>query len=283
MQLVSALGKEALNKVPVPPKDDLIKLYVEQDLNTRDVAKIYNVSDTTVGKWLKHYGIPRRYNRITLAERGITPPTAQELSCMIHEDRLTYAQVASRYGVDQSLVQVWLDRYGIERPKTWHELHNNPKDVTDMQALYEDGLSLSEIGKKYGTTKGPVGLLFKANAIPVRKDGWQGKRFKTQRGELVRSTYELKVANWLHEQGVDYVYEPSLPFPDVGSADFLANGWYIEVWGVINSASYQARKELKRAGYAQSGAPLIEIPVHSFETGRNELWIRKLQHVIHPK
>jgi hypothetical protein len=91
------------------------------------------------------------------------------------------------------------------------------------------------------------------------------------------------VADWLHEQDVDYVYEPPLPFPDPGSADFLANGWYIEIWGVTHSESYQARKEAKRAGYTQISAPLIEIPVHSFDTGRNELWIRKLQPVIHPK
>lgn len=270
------------NKMPIPAKDELLELYMVKSLSLKDIGGVYGVSAHTAGSWFSTHGIAVGRLSRKLYERGIEFPTKDELSDMIHDQRLSYAQVAARYGVDQSLVPIWLDKYGIERHKTWHDLRNNPKDVAEMHALYDEGLSLIEIGQRYGVGKGPVKLLFLANGIEIRKDGWQGKRFETRRGELVRSTYERRVADWLYDQCIDYTYEPPLPFSNHGSADFFANGWYIEIWGVIGSKEYAARREEKRAGYTLSGVPLIEIPAHGFDQGRNDLWIRRLQHVLAP-
>lgn len=279
-QLVSNLGKEPKNKIPVPPKQDLTDLYLDQALSTAEIGLIYGVSSKVVIGWVKLYGMPVGRLNKKLYERGLQFPTKDELSDMIHGQRLSYAQVAAKYGVDQSLVPTWLDKYGIDRHETWHNLHNNPTDVAAMRALYDEGLSLTEIGQMYGVGKGPVKLLFLANGVEIKKDGWQGKRFETKRGELVRSTYERRVADWLYDQGIDYDYEPPLPFSNHGSADFFANGWYIEIWGVIGSKEYAARRDAKRTGYTLSGVPLIEIPAHGFDQDRNDLWIRRLQHVL---
>lgn len=267
------------NKMPVPTKDELIEFYMVKSLSLKDIGEAYGVSAHTAGSWFSAYGIPVGRLSRKLYERGIEFPTKEELFDMIHDQRLSYAQVAAKYGVDQSLVPTWLDKYGIDRHKTWHDLHNNPNDVAAMRALYDEGLSLAEIGQMYGVGKGPVKLLFLANGVEIRKDGWQGKRFETKRGELVRSTYEREVADWLHEQGIDYIYEPPLPFSNQGSADFWANGWYIEVWGMATE-KYLERQRVKLSGYADAKAPLIEIPASAFRDKERMLLISILQHIL---
>lgn len=268
-------GQEPKNKLPIPDKTTLEFLYCDWKQTTRQIAQHFQVSDGTVGKWLKKHGIAMRPPGPGLANRGVEPPTAAELERMIHVEHLYYREIAQRYGVDQSAVMYWLDRSGIARPVTWYDRHNNPAALAELSALYDDGLSLREIGDLHGITRIQVAKLFRDNGISLRKDGWQGgKRFETKSGILVRSTYEQKVADWLCNQTIDFVYEPRLPFS--GLSDFLAHNWYIEVWGVKDSPKYKARQATKQLLYKQHHLPLIELHVHYFDNGRNGLWMRHL-------
>lgn len=223
-------GIEVTHAIPVPERITLEYLYCDWRLTTGQIASHFHVSNTTVGKWLRHHGIKRRRAGIGLISRGIEPPTNEQLHTMIHVERLTYREVADRFGVDQSAVQYWLDRRGIDRPKV---------------------------------------------------EGWQGGApYQAPNGQMVRSSYEKAVAEWLHNNSLDFVYEPPLPF--AGRADFLANGWYIEVWGVINSATYKARKEVKQNLYKAHGLPLIELPARSFDKKRGDPWKRRLAPCLFP-
>lgn len=266
------------NKIPMPAKDELVELYMVKSLSLKDIGEAYGVSAHTAGSWFSAYGIAVGRLSRKLHEREIEFPTKEELFDMIHDQRLSYAQVAAKYGVDQSLVPTWLDKYGIERSKTWHEIHSNPKDVADMSALYATGMSLDEIGQRYGVSSGPVAILLKQAGVTLRTGGYQGKTYETKRGDLVRSTYEQEVADWFYDQGIDYAYEPSLPFSNQGSADFLVNGWYIEVWG-MTTEKYLDRQKVKLAGYASAKAPLIEIPASAFRDRERTVLISILQHV----
>jgi len=267
-------GMEVAHKKPVPDKETLSYLYLDWKMTTAQIGEHYQASGNTVGKWLKHHGISVRPAGIGLNARGIELPSDAELQHMIHTERLTYREVGERYGVDLTAVTYWLDRAGVARHKTWHERHNNPHDLAAMQALYDDGLSMEQIGQLYGATATPVKTLFQEHNIAARNSGWSGGiRFETKDGNLVRSTYERRVANWLCDQGVEYLYEPVLPFR--GLCDFLANGWYIEVWGV-DSASYKERKAIKQAQYKAHHVPLIELPFYAFDSQRKGMWERRL-------
>lgn len=262
--------------------DTLIALYETEKLTTVAIAERFNVSGPTVGKWLKAYGIQLRPHGIGLAARGITSPTEADLRKMIHAERLTYTQIAAKYGVDQSAVMHWLNRFNIERPPTWYDSHNTPETVKAMHSAYEAGASIDDIGQYFGgVTRTMVAKLFKAHGIALRPDGWQGgKRFICQDGHNVRSTYEKRVDDWLYSNGVDHIYEPALPFSPVHKADFFANGWYIEVWGVTKNQEYEERKERKRKLYAANNAPLIEIPFFAFAQSNRELWKRRLHQCL---
>lgn len=269
-------------KYPPPPEGELRNLYEVQRMTAEQIGEQFSVSNATVCKWLKSYGIQARPAGIGLATRGIEPPTCEELTRMIHADRLTYAQIAVQYGVDQSAVQHWLNRHGIERPLTWFEEHSAPETLAAMRAAYEAGASLEDIGQHWGgVAETTVNTLFKANGIALRLNGWKGgQRFTCQDGHLVRSTYERRVDDWLHEHSIEHIYEPSLPFSPVHKADFLANGWYIEVWGVTDNQAYQERKQRKLELYAANNCPLIEIPQHAFFRHSKDLWIRRLHQCL---
>ena len=269
-------------KYPPPPESELRNLYEVQRMTAEQVGENFGVSHGLVLQWLKRYGIQARPHGTGLAARGIEPPTCEELTRMIHTDRLTYTQIASRYGVDQSAVQHWLKRHGIERPLTWFEEHSAPETLAAMRAAYEAGASLEDIGQHWGgVAETTVNTLFKANGIALRLGGWKGgQRFTCQDGHLVRSTYERRVDDWLYEHGIEHTYEPSLPFSPVHKADFEANGWYIEVWGVTDNQAYQERKQRKQALYAANNCPLIEIPQHAFFRQSKDLWIRRLHQCL---
>lgn len=265
-----------------PPESELRDLYEARRLTAKQMGNHYGVSGGLVLQWLKHRGIQARPNGTGLAARGIEPPTRKELTSMIHADRLTYAQIAVQYGVDQSAVMHWLNKHGIERPPTWFEEHSAPETLTAMRAAYEAGASLHDIGQHWGGVEGTtVNTLFKAHGIQLRLGGWKGgQRFACHDGHLVRSTYEQRVDDWLHENGIDHVYEPMLPFSPMHKADFLANGWYIEIWGVTNNQAYQERKQRKLELYAANNARLIEIPQHAFFRHSKDLWIRRLHQCL---
>lgn len=213
---------------------------------------------------------------------GIPIPTKEELEHMLHIERMTYTQIAQIYNVDQSAVYYWRKQLKISSRKTWLDIYGDPVNLCKLVVMYESGATLNDVAEAYGANRSSVRQLFRHNGIPIRSDGFDGKRYQTQNGQQVRSSYECKVANWLAEHGIEYTYEPSLPFSARGKSDFLANGWYIEVWGVINSPSYKARKQEKINLYRTHDIPLLGLPAHSFDPKRNGLWERKLSTCITP-
>lgn len=267
-----------------PSEDDLRDLYHSQRLTSTQIAERFGVSKGLVLQWLRLRSIPRRRNGTGLESRGIEPPSTEDLDRMINDERLTYSQIAVQFGVDQSAVQYWLRKHDITRPPTWIKAHDNLESVAAMRTAYEAGASLEDVGQHWDGVAGTtVARLFKMNGIPLRTDGWKGgKRFACKDGHAVRSTYEQRVDDWLYEHGVDHIYEPQLPFSPMHKADFLANGYYIEVWGVTHNPAYQERKQQKITLYAANRTPLIEIPHYAFAKAQNNLWIRRLHLCLNP-
>ena len=207
---------------------------------------------------------------------------------MIHEEHLPYSEVALRYGVDASAVPHWLKRHGLalsqgplltRRRGAVAELPT----VLTIRSLHDQGLSQCAIARMYGVSTEPICRLFREHGLTARPAGWDGgKRHVCSDGHRVRSTYELRVDDWLAAHGVQHEYEPQLPFDRRCHADFLANGWYIEVWGVTNRASYEASKERKLSLYRQHGLPLIELHPWTFSKQKRDLFERRLAKTLTP-
>lgn len=235
----------------------------------------------SVKRWLQHHDIPRRPAKKSLEHRGVGKPTAETLQHMVHSEHLSYREIAKQLNVSSSAISLWMRAYGIETPSVWQTRRGGEEielpNRDELEKLYiSKHLSQRTIGQRYGVSSDTISRLLASHGIETRNSGWNGgKRWTCQDGHIVRSFYEQWVDNWLYERGVPHEYEPPIPNDKRRKADFLANGWYIEVWGVTNSAIYEQRKKNKRLYYKHNNLPLIELPASSFQ--KKNAWVYRLQ------
>lgn len=263
-----------------PDYDTLYHLYHVERLTAREIAERFDTYHLKVLRWLRAYGIERRASGHGLENRGKAAPTRDELFEMVHIQHLSYREIATIYNVDFTAIPFWLEKHQIAKPLAWHTRKHSTVALPmadELRELYEAGLSLAAIGDLYGYSDGPIRRLCDTYGIEKRRDGWDGgKRFICADGHIVRSTYERRVDDWLFANRIEHSYEPALPPDSHFHADFFANGWYVEVWGVTDSPVYDDRKRRKIALYRANALPLIEIPKHAFTKKRNNQWARLL-------
>ena len=250
-------------------------------MTTREIAPMFGVDRVTVGRWLAKFGIPRRAASRGLANRGIEPPTADDLERMLHVEHLGYDGVAAQYGVDRSAVLHWCKKLGVRRPTIWETRRagQEPQWPTGPELIsrYQRGDRVEEMAAEIGVSRPLVIARLRSLGAEIRRDGWDGgKRFTGADGHLARSTYERRVCDWLSEHGIPHSVEPVLPWDRRSRADFLANGWHVEIWGVQDSLLYAARRARKQAGYRAHGLPLVEINHFDFSRQKRGRWRRLL-------
>lgn len=266
-----------------PTPDDLRRMYIDQRMSTREVAKVCGVSHMSVKRWLRADGIPARPTGSGLAHRGVAAPTADELHNLVHAEHLSYREIAALYGVDYTAVPQWLTRLDVPKPTVWGTRHRGspPKLPTEaeLRARRETGESLNSISKTTGVGSGTLSDLCRQHGIPVDRDGWKGgARFDCQDGHLARSTYELRVDDWLTEHGLTHEVEPQYQWDRRYRADFLVGSTFIEVWGVTNNSRYTARKAYKIEQCRSNGVDLIQINYWQFAKGKR--WWRPLERLL---
>lgn len=257
---------------------ELRKLYVEQGLSTRKIGERYGVAHITIRRWLTKHGIPLRPSGSGLEHQGRPKPDAETLAQMIHDERRTYREVAATYGVDLTAIPQWLDLYGLPRG-------SRPQLITpdELRRRYTSGESAEQIAQSVGYSKTTILKKLRLLGVDVRSGGWgPGRDLVSAEGCAVRSTYELRVADWYHARGVGFVYEPTLPFGHGNCrSDFLVNGWYVEVWGVHSVPAYAEKKAWKKRGYARHRLPLVELSPHHFARDKH-IMERRLQQTLKP-
>lgn len=265
-----------------PTAAELSDLYVAQRLGTRTIGERYGVRHITVRRWLDEYGVPIRPVGPGYASGDVVTPTRDELHDLVHVQHLGYREIAKRYGVSYTLIPSWLDTHGITKPTAWKtrrrgiEVTIPPSDR--LAAEYAAGASMAALGRRYGVSGGMVSGWLRDAGVEVRPDGWQGgRRWACADGHEVRSSYEQRVDDWLTAHGLEHDTEPALPCDRRYRADFLVEGTYVEVWGVVNSPSYDERRQKKTALYREHGLPLIELPVWTFGRGA---WARRLAKLL---
>jgi transposase len=91
-----------------PAPVELRRGYVADGLSTGQLAKRYGVSASTVTRWLKDAGIPRRP-----AGRRSQAPAREELCRLYQAEGLSTAQIGERYGVSQQTAHRWVRAAGV--------------------------------------------------------------------------------------------------------------------------------------------------------------------------
>jgi AraC-like DNA-binding protein len=261
-----------------PSKAVLERLYCQEFHTTRSIGEMFSVSRTKVVRWLNANNIPLRAFGRGLQNRGVTPPTAQELRDMLIDGRDV---IAKRFGVDPSAVYQWLRRHRIETPPEWNGRVNRIQwpSRKRLEWLYlSKGHTLEEIAVMLNCSKRSVSYRFTRLGIPIRSSKWAGSRHVAQDGHIVKSTYELRVCDWLTAHGIPHDYEPRLRFTKGFRGDFRVDDKYIEIWGVANSPRYEQRKEEKRTLYRLHNITLVELSSYHFNS--RGAWLRILKNQL---
>lgn len=236
--------------IPVPQRDILHQMYTEENRTLNDIAAHFGVTHGTASKWIRQYNLIRKRDLLTA-----------ELLQELTDAGFNHVQIAEMYNCDNGFVSKRAKALGV------HHLH--PKQDTAPEAhvlehlYYREGKSTAEIAELFGVIPGTVARWFMRRQIPLAPSSCFGRVGIADDGHQVKSSLELQVDNWLSEHNLAHEYEPPISGTHY-RADFLVNGYYIEIWGMIDIPFYQDRHDRKLLLYEERKLPLLSLYPNDF-------------------
>lgn len=232
-----------------------------------EIGDELGVTDVTINAWMERHGIERRDTTSSevQSDGNIDPLKDSEwLREQYVENGLSAGEVGEKLGVSKTPVLNYIHEHGIE-PHSIAE-RNSKGDVTplrDANWLYkqyvEKEMSQYEIADELGISAPTVRNWLNRHSIEVRSNEFDPNHLS----HLVRSTWELAVANLLRDAGVDYEYESlEIEYGDgcTYTPDFVTDNYVIEVKGHIYSDEVKkaraAMKHLDTREYVVIGREL---------------------------
>ena len=137
-----------------PTEYELRKLYVEDLLSTVEIGKRYGMSYTSINARLRNYGIPIRPPGTSAESRGSSKPSAEELTKLYHEEKLTTRAIGDIYGISKTEVLRCMKRYNMPRRAQRNGLENRgitPPTKSELEHMvWTEHLPYPDIAAKYG-------------------------------------------------------------------------------------------------------------------------------------
>ena len=106
-------------KYESPNVNDLIELYINQNLKKEEICKYFNISDTVLKKFLKQNNIKKPNKEID----------KDELYKQYIEENKSRDEVAKYFGVNTSTITIYCRKYGIERKTQQQRFENYIKTM----------------------------------------------------------------------------------------------------------------------------------------------------------
>jgi transposase-like protein len=178
--------------------------YCEQEKSTIEIGDNLGISNTTVSKWLKKYGIETRHNS---KSEGDTEPLRDEdwLREQYIEREKTSLEIADELEIDSKTVRNWMGKHGIEmRSQSDAQTDGNTTPLKDEAWLREQYLtrkrSLGEIADELGITAATVNTWKDKHGIESRSKSEARLASDYLYNE---QTEQLRDEDWLREQYVE--------------------------------------------------------------------------------
>ena len=152
-----------------PAKEDLESMYIDKKMSLKNVGKEFGVSNSSVLRWLRNYGIKTREKR--QLPWGFVKPSKENLERMYIDENRSIRDIGKEFDVRERTIYVWLRDYGIKRRKQKKLPDGFTKPTKEeLERMYvEEGLSTYKIGKILGISQMSAFRLLKKYNIPVKK------------------------------------------------------------------------------------------------------------------
>lgn len=131
-------------KIPVPEKEVLCKMYLTDNMNVNDIAEHLGVSEATISRWLRGYGLTVKYDH-----RRASIPEKEVLRKMYLTDNMEAQEIADHFSVPRTTVTAWLHEYGLTVKREIRSASMPGKEALHKMYLI-DNMSAREIAERYG-------------------------------------------------------------------------------------------------------------------------------------
>ena len=208
------------HKIPIPDKQELINLYIEQLKSPNEIGRIFNCSRPIVKKWLCHYNIPLRdhitsaknHNASVIGTHKKFKEQQQQLSdyhyCydkLINEN-LSTGQLAELLNIPVHLVLKKAQKHGIIKIKKELQLKTKGDNFKKAVELYQEGQTFENISTNNKIkSKATLSKWFQENQIKVRPSNSYPRNFKRiskaerEIGDFIES-FDVKILRVDREQ-----------------------------------------------------------------------------------
>lgn len=164
------------------PREQLVDLYVNQNLTARQIGSIVGASGTCVHQWMKRYGIATKF--------AMTPPPKERLVELYVNQRLSAARVGEVLDAAKATVLGWLEHYGIKKRPSGIYLANRegiqlPTKDDLERLIHREFKHYDEIAAIYNISASSVGNL-------VQKYGISGLPHWSSRSRSVHRSPSLE-------------------------------------------------------------------------------------------
>lgn len=108
------------------PKEKIIALYFNQKLTTRATAAALSVSQCTLRRYMKNYGLEARHGNIAYTRRRGPPRkltcSRENLNILYWIEKLSVAKIAKIYNVSSYCIECNMRRHNIPTRKQYHPM-----------------------------------------------------------------------------------------------------------------------------------------------------------------
>lgn len=203
--------REVFDRVSDAEIERIVAAY-QGGASTQEIESLVGRSNATICAVLHKHSCIR--SRAEGKLRRVDQTTRDRIVALYQAGKTLDEVVAalSADGVTRSIAYNELKRRGVERRRAGQrgKFHNDPITRREIVMRYTRGESLSWLATYFECSRDPIMKVLQEHNIPIRSfDEAVGIQWTDRKGRLhyMKSTWEIKTAEWLDAQLIDWDYE----------------------------------------------------------------------------
>ena len=230
----------------------IIRLY-KSGKSAQQVADRMNADKKTILHLLRQEGVIR-----TAAKSKTLDLPQDEIVRLYVEDGLSAREIGKQFGTDTHTILSRLRSWDVDivkiRQPLLHEIN-----IDEIAEMYANGMTTETIADAMNVSPSVIQRRLNSRGLIEPRTG-MGIPHESLNGEMVRSSFELSVANWLYDHDISYDYEPQIGGTRF-MADFKVGDYFIEVCGMYGMDNdrfgYDDRLRQKEELYERHGLDYV--------------------------